>query len=79
VPPGGSIGPIMLSNFNLVKNHKIAYNSETTEGTEKIRTYLESLEFYKNYDLCLTKFDSYLVLLDKISHRFLETAKLLSG
>jgi hypothetical protein len=35
----------MFSNFYPVKNHKIAYNSTTTEDSEKIATYLESLEF----------------------------------
>jgi hypothetical protein len=29
----------------LVKNHKIANNSATTEAREKINAYLESLEF----------------------------------
>jgi hypothetical protein len=32
-------------NFYLVKNHKIANNSATTEAREKTSTYLESLEF----------------------------------
>jgi hypothetical protein len=31
--------------FYLVKNHKIANNSATTEAREKISTDLESLEF----------------------------------
>jgi hypothetical protein len=35
----------MFGNFYLVKNHKIANNSATTEATEKISTDLESLEF----------------------------------
>ncbi len=55
--PGGSIGPRYVSkllfseksqkfwNFYLVKNHKIANNSATTEAREKISTYLESLKF----------------------------------
>jgi hypothetical protein len=32
-------------NLLLVKNHKIAKNSTTTKGREKIRIDLESLEF----------------------------------
>jgi hypothetical protein len=36
--------PDMFSNFYLVKNHKIVNNSATTEATEKISAYLESLE-----------------------------------
>jgi hypothetical protein len=36
--------PDMFCNFYLVKNHKIANNSATTEAREKISTYLESLE-----------------------------------
>ncbi len=35
----------MFGNFYLVKNHKIADKSATTEATEKISTCLESLEF----------------------------------
>jgi hypothetical protein len=35
----------MFSNVYLVKNHKIANNSATTEAREKTSTYLESLEF----------------------------------
>ncbi len=34
----------MFCYFYSVKNHKIANNSATTEATEKISTYLESLE-----------------------------------
>jgi len=34
----------MFCNFNLVKNHKIANNSVTTEAREKISRDLESSE-----------------------------------
>jgi hypothetical protein len=37
--------PPMFCNFYLVKNHKIADNSATTEAKEKISIYLTSLEF----------------------------------
>jgi hypothetical protein len=37
--------PDMFPNYYLVKNHKIANNSATTEAKEKIHAYLESLEF----------------------------------
>jgi hypothetical protein len=37
--------PNMFCSFYLVKNHKIANNSATTETKEKISTYLESIEF----------------------------------
>ncbi len=40
-----SLVPDMLYNFYLVKNHKIANKSATTEAREKISTDLESLEF----------------------------------
>ncbi len=69
----------MFCNFYLVKNHKIANNSATTEAIEKIRTYLDSLELLKSFDICLTKFEIYQVLHDKISHRFLVTNKLFRG
>jgi hypothetical protein len=35
----------MFRNFYLVKSHKIAINSTSTEAREKITTDLESLEF----------------------------------
>jgi hypothetical protein len=35
----------MFCDFYLVKNHKIANNSATTEAREKISTDLKSLEF----------------------------------
>jgi hypothetical protein len=36
--------PDMFCNFYLVKIHKIANNSVTTEALEKMSTYFESLE-----------------------------------
>ncbi len=36
-------GPDMFSNFYLVKSHKIAYNSATTEDREKNKHRLRSL------------------------------------
>jgi hypothetical protein len=36
---------------------------------------LEALEFYKNFDACLTKFKNNQILLHKISHKFLLTTK----
>jgi len=71
--------PDMFCNFYLVKNHKIANNSATTEAREKTSTYLESLEFKKFFDVCLTKFENYPILLNKISHRFLAEIRLFSG
>ncbi len=71
--------PDMFCKFHLVKNHKIANNSATTEAREKIRTYLESLELKKLFDACLTKFENYQISLNKISHTFLMTTKLSSG
>ena len=41
--------------------------------------YLESLDFKKILDACLTKLENYQILLNKISHRFLLTTKLLRG
>jgi hypothetical protein len=63
-----------------VKNCKIAKNSTTINAREKISTDLESLEFQKNFDVCLTKFKkNNQILLNKISHRFLLTTKLFTG
>jgi hypothetical protein len=69
----------MLCNFYAVKNHKIALNSTTNKAGEKISTDLETLEFQKFFDSRLTKFKNNYILLDKISHWFLLTAKLFSG
>ncbi len=46
--------PDMFCNFYFVKNYKIAKTSATTKAREKISADLESLEFYKNFDVCLT-------------------------
>ncbi len=62
-----------------MKNHKIANKPTATEAREKIRTHLKSLDFQTNFDVRLTKFENYQILLNKTSHRFLETTKLLRG
>jgi hypothetical protein len=62
-----------------VKSHRIADDSATTEASEKISTDLESLEFLKSLGVCLAKFENYQILLNKISHRFIVTAKPISG
>jgi hypothetical protein len=69
--------PDLFSNFYLVKNHKIAKNSTTTEAREKISTDLESLEL-KN-DVYFTKFKNNQIFLVKISHRCLLTAEIFTG
>jgi hypothetical protein len=66
----------MFCNFYLLKSHKIANNLATTEAWEKISTYTESLEIFV---VCLTKFENYQILFNKISHRFLVTANLFNG
>jgi hypothetical protein len=71
--------PDMFCNFYLVKNHQIANNSTTTKASKKISADLESLEFYKFFDVHLTKFKHDQILLNKISHRFLLTTKLFTG
>ncbi len=68
--------PDMFCNIYLVKSHKIANNSATTEAREKISTVLESVEFYNFLNICLTKFENYQILLNKISHRFIMTTKI---
>jgi hypothetical protein len=45
----------MFWNFYFVKKYKIAKNSKTTKAREKISTDLESLEFKKKFDICLTE------------------------
>jgi hypothetical protein len=43
------MSPDMLGNFYKVKNNKISDNSTTTETGAKIRTDLESFEFWIIY------------------------------
>ncbi len=56
-----------------MKNRKITNNSTIAKARVKISADLESLEFYKFFDVCLTKFKNYPILPNKISHRFLLT------
>ncbi len=69
----------MFCKFYLVKNHKIAINSTTTNASEKIKTDLESFEFHNIFNVCLTKFETSQIFLFKISHRSLSAAKPFSG
>ncbi len=71
--------PGMFCNFYLVKNHKIANNSATTEAREKVTTYLQSVQFKKFFNVCFAKFKNYQILLNRISRRFLLTTKLFIG
>ncbi len=68
--------PDMFCNFYLVKNHKITKTQQPLKLEKKISTYLESLEFQKFFDVCQTKFNNNIILLNKISHRCLLTTTL---
>ncbi len=70
LPPGGSIDPTYVLQLLLQKIHKFVNKSATAEAREKISTYLESLEFQKFFDVCLTKFEDHQILLNKISADF---------
>ncbi len=59
--------PDMLNNSYLVKIHKIVNFSATTEAREKLSTNIETLEFYKTFNVCLTKFESNQILPIKIN------------
>jgi hypothetical protein len=50
-----------------VKSHKIANITATTEAREKICSDLESLNFLKLFDTCLTKLENYQILLNKLA------------
>jgi hypothetical protein len=63
----------------LVKNHKIAIRSTTTEAKENITTDLESLGFLKFFDALLPTLKNNQFLLDKSRHQFLMTTKLFIG
>ncbi len=68
--------PNMFCNFYLTENHKITHNSTTIKVREKISTDLESLHFKENSDMCLTRFITNQIVLNKISHQFLDTTKI---
>ncbi len=67
----------MFCNFYLVKNKKIAKYLTIAKAREKISTDLESLEFKKFFDVCLTYIKNQ-ILLNKISQKFPVTIKLFS-
>ncbi len=56
-------GSYICLKINLVKNHKIANNSATTEAREKISTNLESSEFFMYVWLNLKTIKFYLIKL----------------
>jgi hypothetical protein len=58
------------------KKHKIANISTTIKAWQKLSTDLESLKLQKKIDISLTEFKNNQILLYKISHGFLLTAKL---
>ncbi len=41
------------------ENKNIVNTPQTPDAREKISAYLESLEFWKNFDVCFTKFENY--------------------
>ncbi len=56
----------MFGNIYIVKSYKIANNSVTTKTRVKISADLEFLEIKINFDVRLTKFEIYQVLLNKL-------------
>jgi hypothetical protein len=60
------MGPIYL-----VKIHKIANNSATTEAGEKNKHRFWICRILEIFDVCLSKFENYQISHNKISHRFL--------
>ncbi len=69
--------PDMFCNFYLVKYHKIDNSSATNKAREKNEHIFGILRILDFFDACLTKFENYQILLNKISPRFLVTNKLL--
>jgi hypothetical protein len=70
--------PDMFCNFYLVKKSQNSQKNSTTTK-EKISTYLESLQLWEYFDVCLTKFKKNQILLNKVIHRILLTTKLFTG
>ncbi len=46
---------------------------------KKIRAHLESLEFWKNFDVCLNKFKNNQILIIEICHRYQATTRPFTG
>ncbi len=69
----------IFCKFHILKNHKIAKNSTTTEAREYISTYLESLKFQKSFVVCMTKLKRNKILYNKRSHLFQVTTKQYTG
>ncbi len=57
---------VMFCNFYSIKNHRIVYDSATSEGREKVGADLESLKFKKIFDVFLIRFKDNQILLNKI-------------
>ncbi len=68
-----------FATFIQYKITNLLITQEPLKLEKKIRTYLESLEFQKFFDIRLTEFENNQILLNKISYRFLVTTKLFSG
>jgi hypothetical protein len=80
--PGGSIVPryVLQLVFSEKSHHCLKLNNhQMSKSSETVSADLESLEFYKNFDVCLTKFKNNLIVLNKISHSFLLTTNLFTG
>jgi hypothetical protein len=75
--PGNYMGPEDVLRHLLSGRVQTAYNSTTTKARAKNKH--KSLEFTKNIDMYLTKFENNKTLLNKMSHLFLETTKLFSA
>jgi hypothetical protein len=73
------MGPRYVLQLLFSKKSQNCYNSAITEAREKISTDWETVEFYLFLYICLTKFENYQILLNKISHRYLATTKLFGG
>jgi len=60
----------IFCKFYLVKNHKIDNSLTITEGGKIISAHLGSLEFYKFFDVSLTKFTNNQILITNMGQFF---------
>jgi hypothetical protein len=79
LPLVSSMGPRYAWQLLYSENSQKRINSTTTEARGKVSAYLESLEFHKNIDSCLTTFKHNQILLNRIFSQFLVTTKLFTG
>ncbi len=79
LPSGGSIGSrYLLQHLFSEKNTKLLI-AQQPQKLEKKYAHICNPQNFSNFQVCLTKFKNYQILLNRISHKFPATTKLFNG